>query len=74
MDVRDKVQWQAVDEAFPPGMCTSTGLWGWERVNGCLDLAKCKFGSRLAAVRDRNKAMRSYYDGGDLVTDYPGSR
>jgi hypothetical protein len=74
MTAIEKQQWEQVNEAYPVAQARHTGLWGWERVNGGIDLSKCRFLSRLAATRDRNRMMRVYNEGGDYVTDYPGSR
>ena len=51
-----------LDEGFPVGRSIHSGLWGWERINGCLDLSRCVFGSKLAATRDRNRAWREALD------------
>jgi len=46
----------AFNEKFPVAQDFHTGLWGWRRVNGCIDLRKCIFRSRAAASRDRNQS------------------
>ena len=46
----------AFNEKFPVAQDFHTGLWGWRRVNGCIDLSKCAFRSRAAASRDRNQS------------------
>lgn len=44
------------NEKFPVAQDFHTGLWGWRRINGCIDLRECKFRSRAAASRDRNQS------------------
>jgi hypothetical protein len=46
----------AFNEMFPVGQDFHTGKWGWRRVNGCLDLSRCVFGSKSSASRDRNQS------------------
>jgi hypothetical protein len=40
---------------FPVIQDFQSGLWGWRRENGCIDLKKCTFKSRAAAILDREK-------------------
>lgn len=44
------------NEKFPVAQDFHTGLWGWRRINGAVDLNKCTFRSRAAASRDRNQS------------------
>ena len=44
------------NEKFPVAQDFHTGLWGWRRINGCIDLRECKFRSHTAAIRDRNQS------------------
>jgi hypothetical protein len=44
------------NEKFPIAQDFHTGLWGWRRINGSVDLSKCAFKSRAAASRDRNQS------------------
>lgn len=46
----------AFNAKFPVAQDFHSGLWGWRRVNGCVDLSKCIFRSRAAASRDRNQS------------------
>lgn len=46
----------AFNEKFPVAQDFHTGLWGWRRINGCIDLRECTFRSRSAASRDRNQS------------------
>jgi hypothetical protein len=54
---------------FPACQNWHTGLWGWRRVNGCYDLSQCRFKSKAAASRDRNKSneMGYFISSGELV-------
>jgi hypothetical protein len=42
---------------FPVIQDFQSGLWGWRRENGCIDLKKCTFKSRAAAFLDREKGQ-----------------
>lgn len=44
------------NEKFPVAQDFHTGLWGWRRVNGAVDLSKCTFKSRSAASRNRKQS------------------
>jgi hypothetical protein len=46
----------AFNEKFPVAQDFHSGLWGWRRINGSVDLSKCAFKSRAAASRDRNQS------------------
>ena len=46
----------AFNEKFPVAQDFHSGLWGWRRINGSVDLSKCTFKSRAAASRDRNQS------------------
>lgn len=39
--------------AFPIGQDFHTGLWGWRRVLGSLNLNACRFKTEMEAVVDR---------------------
>jgi hypothetical protein len=44
------------NEKFPVAQDFHTGLWGWRRVNGCINLKECTFKSKSSACRDRNQS------------------
>lgn len=53
------------DEAvkYPVGQSSRSGLWGWARVSGGLDLSACSYKTELAAKRARNRALAlAYWD------------
>jgi hypothetical protein len=54
--VRDEQRPAILNEKFPVAQDFHSGLWGWRRINGCIDLRECKFKSRAAASRDRNQS------------------
>ncbi len=41
---------------FPVAQDFHTGLWGWRRINGCLDLSCCNFKSEMACKQNRGKS------------------
>jgi len=51
-----KSQIENYKSTHPVSHATHTGKWGYERVNGCLDLSKCVYkterAAKLARARD----------------------
>ncbi len=42
---------------FPVRQATQTGLFGWERVSGCVNLNACRFRTEAEAAADRDCAF-----------------
>lgn len=47
---------ESYKSAHPIGQSSSSGLWGFARVNDCLNLNKCSFKSKQTASRYRTEA------------------
>lgn len=44
-----------LDVHYPVCQAFHTGLWGWSRINGCVDLSMCHHKTERAAKISRNK-------------------
>jgi hypothetical protein len=42
---------------FPTQQSTHTGLWGWQRRAGCVNLNACSFATEAEAAADRDRAF-----------------
>ena len=60
-------------EKYPVVQSFHTGLWGWETIYDCINLNECKYTSRLAATRTRNKLARDKFEWLETPSPWDGN-